>query len=109
MDSVTVLDQIEITSNGTIQVRVNKLVMNGDLVMASRYHRTSFFPGQDIDSQVAVVNNSIVREGWPGMTTADVQKIKDHAVVAWTPEVLSAYVVQNQPTISAISNQPKEN
>jgi hypothetical protein len=91
MNSVTILDQIEITSNGSLQVRFNKLMMNGDLVMASRYHRTSFFPGQDIDSQATVVNNSIVREGWPSMTTADVQKIKDHAVVAWTDEVIAAY------------------
>ena len=102
LEKRTSVNQIEITESGTIQVRIAKRVVDGDQVFSSEWHRTVFDPITDIDAQMAAVNAHLAQMGWPEVPAADTQKIKDHAVVAHTPEVVKAFIAQQAATAPAV-------
>jgi len=60
------IDQIAVDPNGVILVR--------EITDAGGYHRSSFYPGQDVSDQP--------------------QEVKDACANAWTPEVIAAYEAQ---------------
>lgn len=93
----TTVNQIEITQNGTVQVRVGlELVENGN-VLTQRWHRTLFPPACDIDAQFALVNTHLIQQGENPVTQIDIDKVRAHCSTAWTPQVLAAYAAsQNQ-------------
>ena len=83
-----IIDQIEITSNGTVQVRMHKLSSDGDLL---GNHRTSLPPATDINAQVATVNAHMATENYSAISDADVVKLTAICNAAWTAEVVAAY------------------
>lgn len=87
----TALNVIEITSNGTVQIRFAKQIVDADEVIASQWHRTSIFPGADIKRQISEVNNHLGMMGYPSVADEDVIKINNQAKAAWTPEIIRAY------------------
>ena len=67
----SVIDQIEVTRNGSVNVRRADLVLKDGVEIAKTYHRHVLVPGSDLsneDPKVVVI-----------------------AQAAWTPEVISAY------------------
>ena len=93
-----VLDQIEVTKTGTIQLRMHRLSSDGDLL---GNHRTSIEPGGDIDAQIAAVNTHMGGEGFAPIPAADVARVKAIAVATWTPELITAVTAQVNTMISA--------
>lgn len=89
MPRQTVLDQIEIRGDGTINVRFDKQVVDAGDILAREWHRTSFAPGDDIDAQMAVVNAHLAQLGYPSVV--DLSAIKAHAKVAWTKQIVAAF------------------
>ena len=83
-----IIDQIEVTNNGTVQVRMHKLSSDGDLL---GNHRTLITPGGDIAAQVAAVNAHMATENFAAIPAADVVKLTAICNAAWTPEVIAAY------------------
>ena len=83
-----IIDQIEVTSNGTVQVRMHKLSSDGDLL---GNHRTAIEPGGDIDAQIAAVNAHMATENFAPIPDADVARLKAICNTAWTAEVVAAY------------------
>ena len=88
MAKLLIIDQIEVTSNGTIQVRMHKLSSDNDLL---GNHRTSIAPGGDIAAQIAIVNAHMATENYSAISAADVAKLTAICNAAWTPEVIAAY------------------
>lgn len=78
-----IIDQIEVTKNGTIQIRMHKLSSDGDML---GNHRTAIEPGGDIDAQIAAVNAHMGSEGFAPIPDADVARVKATAAATWTPE-----------------------
>ena len=80
----TVVSLVEVTPNGTIQVRLANQIMDGETVKAQTFHRYCLTPGSDLTGepdQVVAIANAV-----------------------WTPEVVSAYEAQvaaNQNLIGA--------
>jgi len=70
----TVVDQITITENGTVQYREATRIMENGVQLSQTYHRTSLTPAQDLtgvpDQVVAICNT------------------------AWTQEIIDAYQAQ---------------
>ena len=83
-----IINQIEVTSNGTVQVRMHKMSSDGDLI---GNHRTLFPPATDINAQVAVVNAQMATENYSAISDADVVKLTAICNAAWTAEVIAAY------------------
>lgn len=79
----TIIDQIEVTRSGTIQIRMHKQIVDGEQLIASSNHRTAIQPGGDIDATAAVVNAHLDEMGWPAVDDSEWQRVKDLAVVAW--------------------------
>ena len=88
-----IIEQIEVTSNGTIQVRMHKLSSDGDLI---GNHRTSLPPAADINAQIAAVNAHMATENYSAIPDADVIKLTAICNAAWTPEVIAAYQAAQQ-------------
>jgi len=83
-----IIEQIEVTNNGTVQVRMHKLSSDGDLI---GNHRTSFPPAGDINAQVAAVNAHMATENYSAIPDADVVKLTAICNAVWTAEVVAAY------------------
>jgi roadblock/LC7 domain-containing protein len=86
-----IINQIEVTSNGTVQVRFNKFSSDGDLL---GNHRTMLPPATDINAQVAVVNAHMATENYSAISDSDVTKLTAICNTAWTPAVIAAYQAQ---------------
>jgi hypothetical protein len=90
----TIVDQIEITQNGTIQVRLHKQLNDKGAITKLGLHRTAFSPSADVgsvDRQMVDVNTHLLSMGEGKVSMADTDKIKAIATVVWTPEVVAAY------------------
>lgn len=83
-----IIDQIEVTQNGTIQIRMHKISSDGDMI---GNHRTAIEPGGNVDAQFAAVNAHMGGEGFAPVSAADLAKVQAIAAAAWTPEVIAAY------------------
>ena len=83
-----IIEQIEVTSNGTVQVRMHKLSSDGDLI---GNHRTSIPPAGDITAQISAVNSHMATENYSAISDADVTKLTAICNAAWTAEVIAAY------------------
>jgi hypothetical protein len=88
----TIIDQIEITRYGSIQIRFAKVVVEDDQVLVSEYHRTSIEPGGDIQAQMDAVNAHLTGSLKAAPVIAkDIAYINAIAGTAWTPEVVAAW------------------
>jgi hypothetical protein len=83
-----IIDQIEVTNNGTVQVRMHKLSSDGDLI---GNHRTILPPATDINAQVAAVNAHMATENYSAISASDVVKLTSICNATWTAEVVAAY------------------
>jgi len=83
-----IIEQIEVTNDGTIQVRMHKLSSDGDVI---GNHRTSIPPAGDITAQISAVNAHMATENYSAISDADVVKLNAICNAAWTAEVIAAY------------------
>ena len=88
MPKKLIIDQIEVTQNGTVQVRMHKISSDGDLL---GNHRTALPPATDINYQIAAVNSQMAKENYSSISDADVVKLTAICNVTWTAEVIAAY------------------
>lgn len=87
----TIIDQIEITKDGHIQVRMKKQIVDGDDVFDIGYHRTSIECGGDCDAQMAAVNAHLESMGNGQVSGKEIEEIKKHSKISFTPERIAAY------------------
>ena len=95
MPKQLIIEQIEITNDGTVQVRMHKLSSDGDLI---GNHRTSLPPATDINAQVAAVNAHMAEENYSAISDADVAKLTAICNTVWTAEVIAAYQAAQEST-----------
>lgn len=78
-----VLDLIEVTKDGGIQVRMHKLSSDGDMI---GYHRTAVAPGGDVAAQMAAVNAHMETEDFAPVSQQEIARIQVIAQAAWKKE-----------------------
>lgn len=74
-----VVDMIEVTQNGVIQIRERNDIIDDatpNTIIASTFHRTSLIPGASLDNQTS--------------------RVVAIANAVWTPEVIAAYEAQQK-------------
>lgn len=76
----TTLDQIEITRNGTVQIRIALELVEGGAIISQKWHRTSIQHDGDFDAQMAAVNAHLAQMGERPVSHADIEKIKSHQI-----------------------------
>jgi hypothetical protein len=73
MQTRTIIDKIEIEpQTGNVGVRMKKQIVEGDMVLAEQYHRTTIDSGADPAAQVALVNAHLATMGYPPIRNEDV-------------------------------------
>ena len=100
----TVLDKIEINSDGSIGIRLTLLVLNNDTEISRAYHRTMINPGDDIPTQMQAVNDNLAAMGDQPVSDADIQSIVDHSGITWTPAVVATYQAKVSSMKSKVSD-----
>ena len=76
---IVTIDQIEIVTNGNIQVRETTTITENGKEPIKSYVRWTLYPGQDVSTQDP--------------------KVQSLALATWTPEIIAAYnatMAQNQ-------------
>lgn len=88
-----IIDQIEITRDGTLQIRMAKEVVDDDgKVILSGWHRTSLPPDGDIDQQITVVNESLIRDlGYPAINEEEAPWLRTIIPLVHTEAVKEKY------------------
>jgi hypothetical protein len=87
----TVVDQIEITREGVIQVRMITQIVENGVVLASKYHRTCVEPGVSVDDQMAVVNAHLIAMGKAPCAAPELSRVKVVADAVHTESTVEAY------------------
>lgn len=90
----TVIDQIEVTRDGHIQLRLGLLIIEDGVEVVCQWHRTSIEPGGDIDATIAAVNTDITTRDTLKAKAIEAEKVpllKSICKVVHTPEVVKKY------------------
>lgn len=88
----TVIDQIEVTRSGRIQIRFAlEIVENGE-VISSSYHRTAVDPGETVEDKMAIVDAHLLAMGKTGIADDGMPGVlATIARVVHTPEVVATF------------------
>jgi hypothetical protein len=100
-----VLSQLEVQPDGTIQVRLDKQVVEDDNVLSREYHRTVLPPGIEVDQQMALVNAHLEQMGWPPVETEALSRIKRIVGVEHTSGVKRAYQERLEAERKALADE----
>ena len=91
LEKRTVVDQFEVLSNGVIQVRLAKQLVDGGSVQHLGWHRSVFIPGTDIEAQISAINSGLQAINCAAVQDAAWDQLRAMAPVVWTEEVVVAY------------------
>lgn len=92
----TTMDQIEVIGDGSMQIRLTKIIEDDGAVIASKYHRTMLLPGDNLTKQMKTVNDHLVSMGQARVATDEIARIKTIADAVHTKDVVDAFKA-NQP------------
>lgn len=87
----TIIEQIEIKSDGFVLVRLQLIVIDGEEVIASSWHRTSIPPGADVEAQMAAVNSHLAQMNRAPVGDACMARLRAFVSLAQPPEAVTAY------------------
>lgn len=82
------VDQVTVDGKGIVFIRETTRILDAGVEISKSYHRTSFFPGQDITGQPA--------------------NVVAIATAAWTPEVVAAYQAEEAAAMAARASQQEQ-
>ena len=77
--SNTIVDRIEIDSNGSISVRFLKQVSSSDNIISSEPHRVSFMLDENFATVIGTVSNHLEALGFTAIKAKDENKIKQYS------------------------------
>lgn len=98
----TILDQIEITRSGRIQLRFALLLVEDDVELDCKWHRTAIEPGGDVDAQIALVNEHLQAMGKAPIEADRIPELKAVTGIAHTKERIQ----QHRDAMSASTRLP---
>ena len=87
----TILNQIEITESGVIQLRFAFKVLDGTEELSSAWHRTAIEPGVVIDLVISSLNQTFAAMNKEPIGQSDIDKLKTISSSLWTPDFIIAY------------------
>lgn len=85
----SIINQREITENGTIQIRIAKQVIDAGEVISSLWHRCALEPGQSVTDLISAVDADLTRQGYGAVV--DWSSVQSLVTSEHTSEVIEAY------------------
>lgn len=101
----TIVDQIEITKDGHIQIRMRKQIVDGNAVFDLGFHRTSIECGGNVEAQMNAVNAHLANMGLGPVHDDEIDQIKSHAALAFTPEKIAAHKKRIEDAMKALAKE----
>ena len=101
IEKKTIIDQIEITRDGTIQVRLALLVLEDGEEISSAWHRTSIPPGADLIEQMAAVNVHL--QQMKKEAIKDFAPVEKVVALVHTPEVNKRYAEKQAKALKELN------
>lgn len=93
LDKITVLDCIgfDVEGRGELATRFAKCSVHpdGHVTRDGNQHRFVLMPGDDIDDMIERITPHLNSMGYDGPSERDIARLKAHAMVEWTPEILA--------------------
>jgi hypothetical protein len=87
----TIVGQVEVQRDGTLQVRLHKQILNGDEVKSDQYHRMALPPGVPLAYAMKTVNAHLESMGEAAVGDEEIARIARLVEVEHTPEAVAAY------------------
>lgn len=100
----TIIDQIEIRRDGTVNVRLAKCIVDGDTIIHQAYHRYVLEPGADAATISAAVDAHLVAMGEVPVEAEDGARIAAVVSQEHTEAVIAAYRAKVER--SRVAEQP---
>ena len=92
MKKATLIDQIEVTRSGIIQVRMRKVLVNDDGSLDELgYHRTSIEPGVDTAKVFDAVNEHLARMKQGQVDESELKTLKAIVNLVHTKELVQSF------------------
>ena len=91
IEKQTIIDQIEITRSGHVQIRFGLLLVEDGNEISCAWHRTAVEPGGDVDAQIAAVNAHLAQMGKMPCPASETARVKDITKVVHTPELVRKF------------------
>ena len=82
LEKKTIVDQLEITRTGAVQVRLGLLIVDDGREVDCKWHRTVIEPGGLVDEQMAAVNAHLEQMGRLPVDDAGIAYIKKFVAAA---------------------------
>lgn len=98
----TVLNQIECTESGLIQLRIKKVVAEG----VFEYHRAALEPGGSVDDLAEAVNRDLASMGFPAIAPEDVARVQRIAAVEHTPDMVQRFTAMKAAVLERLGVPP---
>ena len=76
IEKETIIDQIEITRNGAIQIRFGLLLVEDGVELDCKWHRTVIEPGTEVEAQIAAVDQHLLSMGKAAVSSERLQQLK---------------------------------
>ena len=97
----TIIDQIEITRNGVVRLRLDKQLVDGEKVLKSEYHRAGFEPGADLNIAIQTINNHLVALGEVEVSPIEWERVRRVVDLEHTPEVVTVFQAKVAADVAA--------
>lgn len=91
IEKKTIVDQIEVTRNGTVQIRFGLLLLEDGKEIDCKWHRTSIEPGGDVDAQIAAVNGHLGQLGRMQVDQGGLERVYAVVSIAHSAQVVATF------------------
>lgn len=103
LEKKTIIDQIEVTRNGTIGIRLALQVLEDGEELSKTWHRVSIEPGMDVDDVLSLVDADITAR--PTLKAKPIERtdgklnvLKSIVSLVHTPDFVNAKKLANEQT-----------
>lgn len=95
MEKKTIVDQVEVKRDGTMQIRFRKVLVEDDgSITELGYHRTAVMPGDDLERQLDGVDTHLQAMKNGGLPQEEKDFIDEVKTAMWTQERIDAKQAQ---------------
>ena len=84
IEKKTIVDQIEIARDGSIQIRLGLLLVEDGSIIDCKWHRTRIAQEGNVSDQMASVNEQLAKMGKELVSEADIARIQRHFDVEYS-------------------------
>ena len=97
----TIIDQIEITRDGEVRLRLDKqLLRDGKVISEPRFHRAAWEPGADFEGTIAALNSHLEAMREAAVDAGEWARVREVIAQQHKPEVIARWRAKREADTS---------